>query len=106
MEGKESLFSNHSPVRELAGWHVHECVILLCSRDVCYLCYSAIQYLPSRSVITTLPRALVNAARKNGRESDPYGGTMKLTTDVQFSSKPDQDLITIKDRHPHFIPGP
>lgn len=76
-------------------------------RRVCCLCSSplAIQYLPSRCVVSSVSQALARAARENGRKSDPYGGTIKLTADLQSSSKPGQDFINTRDWHPPFTHG-
>lgn len=76
-------------------------------RRVCYL-FSlplSIQDLPLRCVVTSLSQAPVRAAGENGRKSDPYGGPIKLTTDLQSSSKPGQGFITSPDWHPPLTPA-
>ncbi|KAL7404950.1 hypothetical protein ABVT39_021548 [Epinephelus coioides] len=76
-------------------------------RRVCYLFSSplAVRYLPSCCVVSSLSQGLAGAARENGRKSDPYGGTIKLTPDLQASSKPGQGFITTHDWYPPPTPG-
>lgn len=44
-------------------------------------------------------------AREDGKKSDPYGGTIKLTADLQASWKPGQGFITSHDWQPRFTPA-
>lgn len=90
-----------------AWWWVCAKTWNMLRRSVCYLFSSplVIQYLPSPCVVSSLSQALAGAARENGRKSDPYGGTIKLTADLQASSKPGQGFITAHDWHPLLTPG-
>lgn len=92
---------------ERARWWVCAKTWNMLKRRVCYLFSSplAIQYLPSQCVVSSLSQGLAGAARENGRKSDPYGGTIKLTADLQASSKPGQGFITTHDWHPPLTPG-
>lgn len=94
-----SPFLNHSPPNQTrGGWLDGGCLRTTCymlEGRVCCL-YStplAIRYLPSPRVVSSLSQARAGAARENGRKSDPYGGTIKPTADLQSSSKPGQDFI-------------
>lgn len=91
-----SPFLNHRPPNQTGvegNWMVGVCARHV-SR-VCCLCSTplAIRYLPSPRVVSSLSQARAGAARENGRKSDPYGGTIKPTADLQSSSKPGQDFI-------------
>ncbi|TKS68517.1 Carboxylesterase notum2 [Collichthys lucidus] len=102
--GKEGAMACTVAVEESISEHYNSQIRALMEKDP-ERYTELLQYLPSRCVVSSLSQALAGAPRENGRKSDPYGGTIKLTADLRASSKPGQGFITTDDWHPPLTPG-
>lgn len=104
---KESLFLSRGQMGERwgGGWVQR---IEICWRDACVI-FSPRQWPSSTSPCgvssAVSSQGLAGDGWENRRKSDPYGGTIKLTADLQASSKPGQDFITNRDWHRSLTPG-